>query len=88
MFYEAIYYFRGGEDQVVKSIDVVRNESKLGEQKVHLLNQNIAFKLTAITRGIDSFEQHLRRFIHLPNLDAIQWINFNHNVIAFKTIPR
>lgn len=86
LFYEAIFHFRGGEDKVVKKIDVVRNESKLGEQKVHLLNQNIAFKVTAITKRIDSFEQHLNRFIHITNLDAIQWINFNHNVITFKTI--
>lgn len=86
LFYEAIYHFRGGEDRVVKKIDVVHNGSKLGEQKVDLLNQNIAFKLTAITKEIDSFEQHLHRFIHVTNLDAIQWINFNHKVIDFKTI--
>lgn len=61
-------------------------ELKLGKQKIHLLNQEIAFKLTAITKGIDMFEQHLRKFVYLTNLNAIQWINFNHNVMTFKTI--
>ncbi|MFQ5637191.1 MAG: hypothetical protein ACE5IR_04275 [bacterium] len=86
LFYEAIYHFRGGEDQIVKNIDVVLNGMKLGKQKIHLLNQNIAFKLTAITKGIDGYEQHLSRFIHLTDLNALQWINFNHNIITFKTI--
>ena len=86
LFYEAIYRFRGGEDQVVMKIDVVHNRSKLGEQEVHLLRPTVAFKLTAITKGIERFEQHLCRFIRVTNLDAIQWVNFNHKIIAFKTI--
>jgi len=86
LFYETIYHFRGGEDQVIKNIDVVLNETKLGNQKIHLLNPNTAFKLTAITKGIESYQQHLSRFIRLTNLNAIQWINFSHHVISFKTI--
>jgi hypothetical protein len=86
LFYEAIYHFRGGEDQVIKDIEVVRNETKLGNQKVHLLNPNVAFKLTAITKGIENYGRHLSRFIRLTHLNAIQWINFNHQVISFKTI--
>jgi hypothetical protein len=29
----------------------------------------------------------LSRFISLTDLSAIQWINFNHHVISFETIP-
>jgi len=86
LFYEAICHFRSGEENIVKYIDIVRNGTKLGKQKIHLLNQKSAFKLTAISKGIDSYEQHLRRFIKLTILDVIQWINFNHNLIIFKTI--
>ena len=86
LFYEAIYHFRGGEDQVVKDIDVVLNRTKLGNQQVHLINPNTAFKLTAITKGIESYRRHLHRFICLTNLNAIQWINCNHHVISFETI--
>lgn len=88
LFYEAICHFRGGEEQVVKKIDVVCKASKLGQHKIHLLNKDVAFRVTAITKEPDSFEQHLRRFIHLTNLAAIQWINFDHNVITFKTIKK
>ncbi|MDZ7302216.1 MAG: GxxExxY protein [candidate division KSB1 bacterium] len=86
LFYEAIYHFRGGEDQVVKDIEVILNETNLGNQKVHLLNPNVAFKITAITKGTESYEQQLNRFIRLTKLNAIHWINFNHHVISFKTM--
>lgn len=86
LFYEAIYHFRGGVDQVVKDIEVVLNGADLGNQQVHLLNPNVAFKITAITKGVESYEQHLNRFIRLTKLNAIHWINFNHHEISFKTI--
>jgi GxxExxY protein len=87
LFYEAIYHFHDGEDRVVKDIEVVLNETKLGNQKVHLINPKTAFKITAMTKGIKSYKKHLSRFISLTDLSAIQWINFNHHVISFETIP-
>ena len=88
LFFEAICHFRGGEEQVVKDIDVIRKGANLGKHKIPLLNQNTAFQLTAITKGIGNFEQHLKKFIRLTKLNAIQWINFNHHVICFKTISK
>jgi len=58
----------------------------IGEQKVPLLNSRIAFKISAITRDIDHYEKHLRRFLQHISLEALQWINFNHDKIIFKTI--
>lgn len=86
LFYEAIYHFRGGEDRVIKDIEIVLNETKLGNQKVHLVNSSTAFKITAITKGLEGYQQHLNRFIRLTNLNALQWINFSHHIISFKTI--
>jgi GxxExxY protein len=87
LFYEAVYHFRGREEQVLKDIDVVHKGARLGEQKYPLLNQSTAFQLTAITKGIENFELNLKKFINLTKLNAIQWINFNHHEICFKTIP-
>jgi hypothetical protein len=87
LFYEAIYHFRGGEEQVAKEVDVFNKGAHLGKHKFTLLNQNTAFQLTAITKDIENFEQHLSKYIHLTKFNAMQWINFNHHVISFKTIP-
>ena len=87
LFYDAIYHFRGGEEQVVKDIEAVLNAKKLGNQSMHLLNPTTAFKLTAITKGLEGYRNHLSKFIRLTNLNAMQWINFNHHLISFETIP-
>lgn len=86
LFYEAIYHFRGGEARVIHDIEIVLNGAKLGNQKVHLLNPGTAFKITALTKGIEGYQQNLNRFMRLTNLNALQWINFNHHVVSFKTI--
>lgn len=86
LFYEAINHFRGGKENVVQEIKVMYDSHVIGEQSVHLLNPKTAFKISAVTKEIDSYEQHLRRFIKYANLKEIQWINFNHHDIVFKTI--
>lgn len=86
LFYEAIYHFRGGEENVVKKIEIKHGSNRLGAQKVHLLNPEVAFKLSSITEGEAYYEPDLRRFIRFASLKALQWINFNHDRIVFKTI--
>jgi GxxExxY protein len=86
LFYEAIYHFRGGEENVVKTIEIKQGANIFGSQKVHLINSGVAFKISAITKGETYYEQDLRRFIRIASLRALQWINFNHEKIVFKTI--
>lgn len=86
LFYEAIYHFRGREENVVKEIKVMNGSHFLGMQKVHLLNSETAFNISSITKAEASFEEHLRRFLHYASLKAMQWINFCHDRILFKTI--
>jgi len=88
LFYEAIKHFRGGTENVVKDIKVKYDSHIIGEQSVHLLNPDIAFKISAVTKDIGFYEVHLRRFIKYADLKAIQWINFDHSRIVFKTIEK
>jgi iron complex transport system substrate-binding protein len=88
LFYDAIMHFRGGEENVIKKIEVMNATHILGKQKVHLLNQEIAFKISSMTKDEQYYENHLRRFINYTSLKAIHWINFNHHKILFKTIFR
>jgi len=86
LFYEAIVHFNGGVENVLKEIDINLGNNLCGKQKIYIVNEQVAFKITALTKEIDSFEKHLRRFIRITKLKAIQWINFNKNFINFKTI--
>jgi GxxExxY protein len=88
LYYDAIYHFRGGESDVVKRTEVINNRRVLGTQRAHILNSEIAFKITAVTKGNSFYEQHLHKFLNHTRLKAIQWINFNHDKIVFKTISK
>jgi len=86
LFYDAIKHFQGGEENIVKKIEIVRDSRILGTQKAHLLNPTVAFKISAVTKDGSFYEKHLHRFISHTSLRAIQWINFDHDKIVFKTI--
>jgi len=86
LFVNAIIHFRGGEEIVVNTIKVTSNSTVVGHQKVNLLNPQIAFKISSITKDFNFYEKHLYRFIRHTNLRALQWINFNHKRVEFKTI--
>ena len=86
LFYDAIKHFRGGEEAVVKRIEVVDNGRTVGTQMAHLLNPKIAFRISALTDELGFYEQHLRRFVRHTRLEAVQWINFSHHSISFKTV--
>jgi hypothetical protein len=86
LFYDAVIHFRGGEENVVKEIEVVEDGRLIGTQKKHLLNPQTAFNISAVTRNERQHAEHLRRMIRHTNLKAVQWVNFNHDLIAFRTL--
>lgn len=88
LFYDAIYHFRGGEESVVKEVKVMNGSTLLGTQKVHLINSGTAFKISSMTKDKKRYEHHLLRFLQHTPLRAIQWINFDHHQIEFKTVSR
>jgi GxxExxY protein len=86
LFYSAINHFLGGEDKVIHKILVKNGDQLLGRQKVYLINSDIAFKISSMSKDEKYYEQNLKRILIYTSLKAIQWINFNHNQIKFKTI--
>jgi GxxExxY protein len=86
LFYDAIVHFRGGEAVTVREIDVRDGSRLLGRQKAHLISPGVAFMISSVTKDVRHYENHLRRFVRYTPLRAIQWINFNHHNVVYKTI--
>ena len=86
LFYEAIACFCGGEEKVLKKISVRDGSRVLGKQKVYLLSPDVAFKITSLTKDKNNYEIQLKHFLRYTFLEAIHWINFNHDKVIFKTI--
>ena len=88
LYYDALVHFFGGSDRVIQEIPVIRDGHQVTTQRVHLLDSTTAFKLTALGKGLDSVEEHLRRFLRHTELDAIHWVNLHQHDVAFTTLTR
>jgi len=86
LFYDAILFFRGGKENVVRSIKITCDDLVVGTQNFYLLNNHTAFNLSAMTKDKRFYRKHLEQFLTHTSLDTIQWINFNHHNIEFETI--
>jgi GxxExxY protein len=86
LYYDALVHFFGGPDQVIQEIPVVRDERQVATQRVHLLDPDTAFKLTAVAEGLDTLEKHLRRFLRHTKLKGIDWVNLHHQEVTFTTL--
>ena len=88
VYNEAITHFLSNGQSIIRPVDVYFNGQIAGNQKMHLLNNTTAFHLSAITRKFASYDNNIKRLINHTNIDAVQWINLNHNNISFKTISK
>jgi GxxExxY protein len=86
LYQEALAHFLGGAGTVFQPMAIRRNGQLLGTQTTFLLNPNIALRLTAQTTGSARVKAHLRRLLQHTDLQAIQWVNLNHEQIEFVTI--
>jgi hypothetical protein len=88
LYLEALIYFFGGEGNVVHKLPLYRCGLFLGNQCVHLLKPDVAFRITAIRESAERHEHHLRAILNLSGLQAIQWINIARHRIEFVTLMK
>ncbi len=86
LYRDALTFFLGGEERVVREIGVQSGDQLIGTQKVHLLTDDVAFSVTSSIHRPDLVREHQRRFLKHTSLRAMQWINLNHHQIEFRTI--
>ena len=86
LYRDAVTHFLGGEERVMREIDVQSADELIGTQKTHMLTDDIAFSVTTSTHRPESVFEHQRRFLKHTRLRAIQWINLNHHQIELRTI--
>lgn len=82
----ALTYFLGGEAQVVRDVNVRNGHGVLGQQKLRLAEDDVAFRLTALDSELESFEAHARKLLRHVDLRAIFWVNIGLQRVTFTTI--
>jgi hypothetical protein len=88
LYEQALTHFCGGDTQVIQRLPLNCKGTSLGTQRFQIHSPGIAFRVTAVTRQIQSMETHLRRLLSLTELHAMQWINLNHTEIQLATLTK
>lgn len=88
LYLEAVTHFLGGEEKVVHMVPLVRDNIRLGCQRIRLLTPDTGLHFTALSEGLDRFEPHLRSLIAYSPLRAVQWVNFGRHLLQFITVPK
>lgn len=88
LYLDAVTHFVGGEPIVKRRVPVFSSDRTLGEQEVHLVSDDTAFAITAVTDNTEPMQIHLGRFLEHTALNHIQWINLDHHRIQFKTLSK
>ncbi|MDZ7363408.1 MAG: GxxExxY protein [candidate division KSB1 bacterium] len=88
LYVEALTHFLGGEDQVVREIEVVSEGRVISHQKVRCAGAEATFKITALTDRLESFESNAMKFLHHTHLKHMLWINVNLQTVTLKTLTK
>jgi GxxExxY protein len=86
LYHDAVVHFLGGEEKVIVSVDILRNNRVIGQERMYKFDENRAFHFSALIKNLKSYETSIRRILNHTKLDSIQWINFNKGNIMFKTV--
>lgn len=88
LYVDALTHFLGGEDRVVREIEVVSEGRCISHKKVQCAGADTAFKITALTDKLESFESHSYRFLQHTNLKHFLWINVTLRTVTMKTLTK
>jgi GxxExxY protein len=88
LYVDALTHFLGGEDRVVREIDVVSEGRCIGHKKVWLAEPDTAFRFTALSGSLENFESHALRFLQHADLKHLLWINVTLRRVTMKTFSK
>jgi len=88
LYSEIISFLLQKQRNVIQPIDIIDNGTLVAHQKAHLLNGEVAFKITTLTDGIAEHKMNLRKFLVHTELSAIQWVNLGHHDVTCITVMR
>lgn len=88
LYEEALVHFFGGEPRVIQPVEISDASERVGAQKLPVISPGTVLRLTTLSRDLEMFEHHLRRFLAHTGLERIQWVNVNRKRVTFRTLSR
>lgn len=88
LYEEALIHFFGGEESVIRSVEIKNEGRVLGHQKFNCLSSTEIFLLTAAKGDTTRYAAHLIRLLSHTPFKHFHWINLNRSTIQFSTLEK
>ena len=88
LYLEAVCFLLGGEEHLLQPVKLDRDGVNLGNQFLHLLTPETAFRMTAMMENRVDYEQNLKRLLDSSALRTIQWVNLERHQVEFVALTR
>ena len=88
LYREALLHFMSDSAQGLQSAAIEVDGRIVGQQKICILDQNVAWHMSAARVHLQSYETHITRLLRHTRLKRIHWINFNQRSITLKTLQK
>ncbi|MCA9140858.1 MAG: GxxExxY protein [Planctomycetales bacterium] len=86
LYLQAATHLLGGDQRVIRNIQMSRDGYVLGRQRFHMSSENEAFCITALNAGLDDYESNLSKLLRHSGLDAVNWINISLKKVCFVSV--
>lgn len=86
LYFEGIKKLLRPEIMLEKRLDIIVEGQVVGRQKFNVLDSDVGFAITAIRDHPERYQEHLQRMLKHTALQAIEWINMEHDDIYFRTV--
>lgn len=88
LYQEAVVHFLGGEDYLMRSVDIFVNRRVVGRQNMYLLDVKTGLHVSSVVRHAETYKKQLSRILQHTSLEQIQWLNFNRETIHLITLKK
>ena len=88
LYREAIHHFLGGDNVLMRPVEIILGEDVVGSQKLCLLDNETSLHVSSVIHHVESYKRHLLKMLRNTNLAQMQWVSFNHENIQLVTLKK
>ena len=72
LYKEALVYFLGGKESIVRNINIINKSKIIGQQKVVMLSDDTVMHISGLSTSLEHYKKHMYRFLSHTHLSTIQ----------------
>ena len=88
LYKEALFHFLGGEEHLLRPLEICSSGKAIGHQKFHLLEEGTLLHVSSTIRNAGAYQKQLERLFQHTDIWKIHWINFCRQRIILITLKK